>query len=75
MRKRRLDLGLLQKEVAQELGVTKDTVRNWEAGRTRPARLFLCRIVGFLGYSPRASLLQGHVPAPGTRGKAELLIP
>ena len=32
IRKRRLDLGLLQIEVAVEIGVTKSTVWNWEHG-------------------------------------------
>ena len=31
LRKRRLDLGLLQREVADRLGVTKDTIHNWES--------------------------------------------
>ncbi|HKZ19445.1 MAG TPA: helix-turn-helix transcriptional regulator [Acidimicrobiia bacterium] len=54
LRKRRLDLGLLQKDVAQQLGVSKDTVRNWEANRTQPGRLFLLRIAEFLGNLPGA---------------------
>lgn len=32
IRKRRLDLGLLQIEVAQIIGVTESTVGNWEHG-------------------------------------------
>ena len=48
LRKRRLDVGLLQKEVAQQLGVTTDTVRNWEANRTASALPYVTRIVEFL---------------------------
>ncbi|HKZ19449.1 MAG TPA: helix-turn-helix transcriptional regulator [Acidimicrobiia bacterium] len=53
LRKRRLDLGLLQKDVAARLGVTKDTVRNWERNRTEPVARLVPRIVRFLGYLPR----------------------
>jgi transcriptional regulator with XRE-family HTH domain len=33
LRKRRLDLGLLQSQVAERIGVTPSTVWNWEHGR------------------------------------------
>ena len=36
LRQWRLDAGLRQSDVAQRLGVSVDTVRNWEAGRCRP---------------------------------------
>lgn len=52
IRKRRLDLGLLQKEVAERLGVTKWTIRNWELGWSAPAIRCIPEIVRFLGYSP-----------------------
>jgi DNA-binding XRE family transcriptional regulator len=38
IRKRRLDLGLLQIEVAAQIGVTENTVLNWEHG-TEPVKL------------------------------------
>lgn len=44
-----MDLGLLQKDVAERIGVSRDTFRNWEAGRTEPAVQHVPRIVGFLG--------------------------
>jgi transcriptional regulator with XRE-family HTH domain len=50
LRKRRLDLGLLQREVAQEIGVTKCTIQYWETNRVAPALRFRPRIVSFLGY-------------------------
>lgn len=31
-----LDLGLLQREVAEQLGVHETTINNWERNRTRP---------------------------------------
>jgi len=49
LRKRRLDLGLLQREVAERLGVNEATVTNWELNRTSPALWFLPAIVRFLG--------------------------
>ncbi len=36
IRTRRLDLGLLQWELAERIGVSKETVTNWELGRTTP---------------------------------------
>jgi DNA-binding XRE family transcriptional regulator len=38
LRKRRLELGLLQREVAERLGVDETTVYNWERNRTNPSR-------------------------------------
>ena len=55
LRKRRLDLGLLQREVAERLGVTESTVTNWELNRTKPAFWFLPGIIRFLGYTPWAA--------------------
>ena len=52
LRARRLDLGLLQKDVAVWLGVAVENVRNWEWRRTKPAVRFLPAIRGFLGYDP-----------------------
>jgi len=52
LRKRRLDLGLLQRLVAQRLGVTKETIYNWENNRTCPPNRFVPRIIHFLGYAP-----------------------
>lgn len=52
LRKRRLDLGLLQREVADRLGVNAMTICNWETNRTSPQLRFIPRIVAFLGYCP-----------------------
>lgn len=56
LRKRRLDLGLLQREVAVRVGVDACSVRNWERNRTEPAVPFLPAIVAFLGYPPWPSV-------------------
>ncbi len=51
IRRRRLDLGLLQVEVAAEIGVTESTVWNWEHG-TEPELIHIPAVLAFLGYIP-----------------------
>jgi len=51
IRKRRLDLGLKQAEVARQIGVTESTVWNWEH-RTEPELRHMPKIIDFLGYVP-----------------------
>jgi len=65
LRKKRLDLGLLQKDVAKILGVSKDTVCNWENNRTSPSLRSIPRIVKFLGYIPYD--IQGKTPGEELR--------
>jgi transcriptional regulator with XRE-family HTH domain len=50
----RLDLGLLQREVAQRLGVVPGTLTNWELNRTKPTLRFLPGIINLLGSDPSA---------------------
>lgn len=50
LRKKRLDLGLSQKETAVRLGVSVNTLHNWENSRTSPQPRFVSRIHDFLGY-------------------------
>ncbi|MFQ5965235.1 MAG: helix-turn-helix domain-containing protein [Candidatus Scalinduaceae bacterium] len=52
LRKRRLDLKLLQKDVAQKLGVGETSVYNWENNLTKPALRYIPKIIEFLGYVP-----------------------
>ncbi|HKI04652.1 MAG TPA: helix-turn-helix transcriptional regulator, partial [Thermoanaerobaculia bacterium] len=52
LRKRRLDRGLLQKEVAEILGVTTMTINAWETGRDEPKVSYVPAIIGFIGYAP-----------------------
>jgi DNA-binding transcriptional regulator YiaG len=52
IRRRRLDLRLLQRTVADQLGVRVDTVTLWENGRVRPLARHYGPIVRFLGYDP-----------------------
>jgi len=59
--RRRMELGLQQKDVGPFLSVDDSTVLNWEKGKTVPATRYLPRIVSFLGYDP--------FPAPRTLGE------
>ena len=52
LRKRRLDLGLLQKEIAKEIGVNKSTITNWELNHNFPELRYIPAIIEFLGYWP-----------------------
>jgi transcriptional regulator with XRE-family HTH domain len=68
LRKRRLDLGLFQKEVAKQIGVTNCTIQYWENNKVSPAVRFTPRINEFLGHDPTdgdptqslAERLRGH---------------
>ena len=51
IRKRRMDLGLLQREVAEIIGVTESSVWNWEH-RVEPEQHYNPKIIKFLGYIP-----------------------
>lgn len=51
IRKRRVDLGLLQREVAGRIGVNKGSIYNWESG-TEPELRFMPKVIEFLGYVP-----------------------
>jgi transcriptional regulator with XRE-family HTH domain len=52
LRKRRIDLGLLQREVADQVGVTVETVLGWELRAREPAVLHWPAILAFLGFDP-----------------------
>jgi DNA-binding XRE family transcriptional regulator len=52
LRKRPLELGLLQREIADRLGVDETTICNWETNRTTPKLSFKPRIIGLLRYNP-----------------------
>ncbi|WP_298435062.1 helix-turn-helix transcriptional regulator [Geobacter sp.] len=51
IRKKRMDLGLLQREVAEIIGVTESTIWNWEHG-VEPELQYNPKIIDFLGYIP-----------------------
>ncbi|MBI2998952.1 MAG: helix-turn-helix transcriptional regulator [Deltaproteobacteria bacterium] len=58
IRKKRLELGLLQKDLAGKIGVDQGTACRWETNETSPPIRFIPKIVDFLGYNP--------LPAPKT---------
>ena len=52
IRKRRLDLRLLQKQVADRIGVHELTITSWEGNATVPEVRYMPAIIQFLGYNP-----------------------
>lgn len=60
--KRRLDLGLQQKQAAEILETGAWNLRNWESGRHGIHISYYPRIIQFLGYNP--------IPPAATRGQA-----
>lgn len=50
LRKKRLDLGLSQKEAAVQLRISAGTLYNWEKSLTSPQQRLVPRIHAFLGY-------------------------
>jgi transcriptional regulator with XRE-family HTH domain len=52
IRKRRLDLKLTQKALAERLDVNKDTIRFWENSQAKPSLAKILKIIEFLGYDP-----------------------
>ena len=52
LRRRRLTLKLLQRQVAEQLGVDKTSIHNWETNHTKPGLQYMPAIIRFLGYNP-----------------------
>ena len=52
IKKRRLELGLLQREVAERIGVNETSIYDWEKHRTDPMLHLIPRITQFVGYIP-----------------------
>ena len=51
-RTHRLDLNLLQEQVANQIGVHKMTINCWEGNATVPEVRYVPAIIQFLGYNP-----------------------
>jgi len=47
-----MDRGLLQREIAEIIQVTTNTIEGWEGGRSNPQLMYLPKIIEFLGYLP-----------------------
>ena len=48
----RLELGLCQKDVAESLVVSEQTIVNWENNRRTPMVNYMPKIISFLGHHP-----------------------
>lgn len=58
LKKRRRELGLLQREVADRMGINHFTYINWENDKTKPVSSQFRPVIDFLGFDP--------TPAPAT---------
>jgi hypothetical protein len=54
LKRRRLKLGLTQRQAARALGSSLSTVYTWEKNRKEPEARHLPGILRFLGYDPRS---------------------
>jgi transcriptional regulator with XRE-family HTH domain len=61
IRKRRLDLALHQKQVAEQIGVDEDTIYRWESNESKPQIQFIPAIIKFLSHNP--------IPLPDSPGQ------
>lgn len=52
IRNRRLELSLLQKDVAPLLGTVEESIYRWETNRNEPEIKYIPKIIEFLGYFP-----------------------
>jgi DNA-binding XRE family transcriptional regulator len=52
IKKRRMDLKLTQRELAEKLSVDKTIIQCWEDTRVRPSLAKIVKIIEFLGYHP-----------------------
>jgi transcriptional regulator with XRE-family HTH domain len=52
IRRRRLGLKMLQREVAEQIGVCEPSVFNWEANTSQPDFRYMPAIIRVLGYNP-----------------------
>lgn len=52
LKNRRIELGLLQKDVAKLIGVCEDSITLWENNRNEPSIIYYPKIIKFLGYVP-----------------------
>ena len=52
IRRRRLALKMLQRDVAETIGVDETTVFTWEANTANPEIRYMPAIIRFLGYNP-----------------------
>lgn len=54
IRKKRMDLKLLQTEAAERLGITAAGLQVWEQDKAEPLARYIPAILAFVGYDPRS---------------------
>ena len=52
LKKRRRELGLLQREAAEQMNIWTETYGNWENEKSEPVAAQFQPVVEFLGYDP-----------------------
>jgi len=52
LRCRRLARKLIQRQVAEQIGVDKTSIHNWETNLSKPSIEYMPAIIKFLGYDP-----------------------
>ena len=52
IRRRRLSLKMLQRDIAERMGVVEASIWNWEANTSQPDLRFMPAVIQFLGYNP-----------------------
>jgi transcriptional regulator with XRE-family HTH domain len=52
LKKRRRELGMLQRQAAAQMGIAAETLANWEKDKTRPVPSQFRALMEFLGYDP-----------------------
>jgi transcriptional regulator with XRE-family HTH domain len=52
IRRKRLSLKMLQRDVAEQIGACEPSVFNWEANTSNPGIEYMPAIIRFLGYNP-----------------------
>lgn len=62
IRKRRLDLGLRQDDLAEMLGVSRTSVAYWERNVSFPNLSVMPQLAEFVGYNPYGDLLKLEAP-------------
>lgn len=70
IRKKRMELKLLQSDVAKIFDVSTDCVTYWENNRSAPKIIYYPRIIEFLGYEPLSfdeTTLSGRIKAYRSR--------
>ncbi len=68
LRRRRLELGILQAEAARRLGVNTVTLSRWECDKVCPTWPHQPRVTAYLGYDPFTNPALGSPPERGDLG-------